>query len=82
MEEERLVTQITPKSEDFSRWYLDLIRRTETGRLCSNEGDDGHQALWLCHLGKHSKAAGRKDKSYRPCERLFPFYSRKFCVKR
>lgn len=27
--EERLVTQITPKSEDFSRWYVDVIRRAE-----------------------------------------------------
>ncbi|MCD6193429.1 MAG: proline--tRNA ligase [Candidatus Aminicenantes bacterium] len=27
--EERLVKQITPKSEDFSRWYIELIRRAE-----------------------------------------------------
>jgi prolyl-tRNA synthetase len=27
--EERLVKQITAKSEDFSRWYLEIIRRTE-----------------------------------------------------
>ena len=23
------VTEITPRSEDFSRWYLDLVRRAE-----------------------------------------------------
>ncbi|OGD20406.1 MAG: proline--tRNA ligase [Candidatus Aminicenantes bacterium RBG_16_63_16] len=27
--EERLVTQIIPKSEDFSRWYAEIIRKTE-----------------------------------------------------
>jgi prolyl-tRNA synthetase len=27
--EERLVTQITAKSEDFSRWYAEIIRKTE-----------------------------------------------------
>ncbi len=27
--EDRLVTQITPKSEDFSRWYAEIVRKTE-----------------------------------------------------
>jgi len=27
--EERFVTQITPKSDDFSKWYVEIIRRTE-----------------------------------------------------
>jgi prolyl-tRNA synthetase len=27
--EDRLVKQITPKSEDFSRWYAEIIRKTE-----------------------------------------------------
>ncbi len=27
--EEALVTEITPQSEDFSRWYLDVVRRAE-----------------------------------------------------
>ena len=27
--EDDLVTEITPKSEDFSRWYLDIVRRAE-----------------------------------------------------
>jgi prolyl-tRNA synthetase len=26
---ETFVTEITPRSEDFSRWYLDVVRRTE-----------------------------------------------------
>ena len=28
-ENERQVKQITPKSEDFSKWYLELIRKAE-----------------------------------------------------
>ncbi len=27
--EERLVTKITPKAEDFSRWYLDVVQKAE-----------------------------------------------------
>ena len=26
---ESFVTEITPRSEDFSRWYLDVVRRAE-----------------------------------------------------
>jgi prolyl-tRNA synthetase len=36
--EERLVTQITPKSEDFSRWYVDLIRRAELADYAPMKG--------------------------------------------
>jgi prolyl-tRNA synthetase len=28
-EKDKLVTEITPQSEDFSRWYLDVVRRAE-----------------------------------------------------
>src|SRR5207244_11503344 len=28
-ETESFVTEITPRSEDFSRWYLDVVRRAE-----------------------------------------------------
>lgn len=38
MKEERFVTQITPKSEDFSRWYLDLIRRAELADYAPMKG--------------------------------------------
>jgi len=36
--EERLVTKITPKSEDFSRWYVDLIRRAELADYAPMKG--------------------------------------------
>ena len=29
MSESKFVTEITPRSEDFSRWYLDVVRRAE-----------------------------------------------------
>ena len=29
MAEQKFVTEITPRSEDFSRWYLDVVRRAE-----------------------------------------------------
>ena len=29
MKDEKFVTEITPRSEDFSRWYLDVVRRAE-----------------------------------------------------
>ncbi len=38
MSEERFVTQITPKSEDFSRWYVDLIRRAELADYAPMKG--------------------------------------------
>lgn len=35
---ERFVTQITPKSEDFSRWYVDVIRRAELADYAPMKG--------------------------------------------
>jgi prolyl-tRNA synthetase len=36
--DERFVKQITPKSEDFSRWYLEIIRRTEMADYAPMKG--------------------------------------------
>jgi prolyl-tRNA synthetase len=36
--EERFVKQITPKSEDFSRWYVEIIRRTEMADYAPMKG--------------------------------------------
>jgi len=36
--EERFVTRITPKSEDFSRWYVDLIRQAELADYAPMKG--------------------------------------------
>lgn len=38
MNEERFVTRITPKSEDFSRWYVDLIRQAELADYAPMKG--------------------------------------------
>jgi len=36
--EERFVKQITPKSEDFSRWYVEIIRRAELADYAPMKG--------------------------------------------
>jgi prolyl-tRNA synthetase len=36
--EERFVTAITPKSEDFSRWYIEIIRRAELADYAPMKG--------------------------------------------
>lgn len=36
--EERFVTEITPKSEDFSRWYTEIIRRAELADYAPMKG--------------------------------------------
>ncbi|MCX7973622.1 MAG: proline--tRNA ligase [Candidatus Aminicenantes bacterium] len=63
--EERLVTQITPKSEDFSRWYVDVIRRAELADYAPMKGmmvirPYGY-AIWeniQAHLDRRIKATG------------------------
>jgi len=37
-QEERLVKKITPKSEDFSRWYVEIIRKTEMADYAPMKG--------------------------------------------
>ncbi|MBM3297211.1 MAG: proline--tRNA ligase, partial [Candidatus Aminicenantes bacterium] len=37
-EEERLVKQVSPKSEDFSKWYLEIIRKTEMADYAPMKG--------------------------------------------
>ncbi len=37
-DDERLVTQITPKSEDFSRWYVEIVRRAELADYAPMKG--------------------------------------------
>jgi prolyl-tRNA synthetase len=36
--EERFVTEITPKSEDFSRWYIEIIRKAELADYAPMKG--------------------------------------------
>jgi len=36
--DERLVTQITPKSEDFSRWYVEVIKKAELADYAPMKG--------------------------------------------
>lgn len=36
--DERLVTQVTPKSEDFSRWYVEIIKKAELADYAPMKG--------------------------------------------
>jgi prolyl-tRNA synthetase len=36
--DERLVKQLTPKSEDFSRWYVEVIRKAELADYAPMKG--------------------------------------------
>ena len=55
-ENDRLVKQITPKSEDFSRWYVEVVQKAELADYTPDEGHDGHPPLRLRHLGEHPAA--------------------------
>ena len=46
-----LVTEITPQSEDFSRWYLDVVRRAELADYTPGQGVHGDPSVRLRHLG-------------------------------
>src|SRR4029077_7751772 len=53
-----LVTEITPQSEDFSRWYLDVVRRAELPGYTPVKGCSALRpfgsALWeLIRQGRH-----------------------------
>ena len=36
--DERLVKQLTPKSEDFSKWYIEVIRKAELADYAPMKG--------------------------------------------
>ncbi|HEX9636667.1 MAG TPA: proline--tRNA ligase [Acidobacteriota bacterium] len=68
MAQERLVTEITPKSEDFSRWYLDLVRRAELADYSPVKGcmvlPPYGYALWELvqqHLDRRIRETGARN---------------------
>jgi prolyl-tRNA synthetase len=68
MSAERLVTEITPRSEDFSRWYLDLVRRAQLADYSPVKGcmvlPPYGYALWELvqqHLDRRIKETGARN---------------------
>ena len=48
---DQFITEITPKSEDFSRWYTDLVRRAELADYSPVKGCMVIRPVRLRHLG-------------------------------
>ena len=48
---ESFVTEITPRSQDFSQWYLDVVRRAELADYTKVKGCMAHSPVRLRHLG-------------------------------
>ena len=69
---ESQVTEITPQSEDFSRWYLDVVRRAELSDYHRGQGLHGHPAVRLCDLGAHPAGARSAIQGDRARQRVLP----------
>ncbi len=67
-----LVTEITPQSQDFSRWYLDVVRRAELSDYTDGQGLHGHPAVRLRDLGADSAGARPALQGDRSRQRLLP----------
>ena len=70
--DDAFVTEITPQSEDFSRWYLDVVRRAELADYSPVKGcmvirPYGY-AIWELHPAR----ARRALQGDRPRERVLP----------
>jgi prolyl-tRNA synthetase len=66
--EKQFVTEITPQSEDFSRWYIDVIRKAELMdyspvRGCIVFRPDGYELWELCQqeLDRRFKETGHRN---------------------
>ena len=55
--QESYVTEITPQSEDFSRWYLDVVRRAELADYSPVKGCMVIRPYGYAHLGADSAGA-------------------------
>ncbi len=58
-EKKEFVEHITSQSEDFSRWYTDVIMKADMVDYSEVKGCMVIKPLWLRHLGAHSERDGR-----------------------
>ncbi len=56
---------LTPRAEDFPRWYQDLIAKAQLADNGPVRGHDGHPTGRLRHLGAHAGRDGRPDQGRR-----------------
>ena len=45
---------ITPRGENYSQWYLDIIERAELAENSSVRGCMV-KAIWICYMGKNTE---------------------------
>jgi hypothetical protein len=58
------VTEITPRSQDFSQWYLDVVRRAEMADYSPVKGASSG------HLMPSGSSSGRAHQGHRARERI------------
>ena len=69
---ESLVTEITPRSQDFGTWYIDVVRRAELADYSPVKGLHGHPAVRLRDLGADPARPRRALQGDRARERVLP----------
>jgi prolyl-tRNA synthetase len=69
---EQFITEITPRSEDFSRWYTDVIRRTELADYSPVKGCMVIRPYGYAIWELMQQALGPAIQGDRPRERLLP----------
>ena len=62
---------VTPKSEDFARWYLDVIRECELA-VTASARHDGDPPVRVCAVGGHSELDGQTVRGDGRGERVLP----------
>ena len=65
---------LTPRADDFPRWYQDVVARARTGGQRPGPGDDGHPAVGLRHLGAAAGCARRADQGGGAENAYFPLF--------
>ena len=55
--QKKLVEEITPMEEDFSRWYTDVVKKAELMDYSSMKGCMVIEPSWVCDLGKICRAS-------------------------
>ena len=71
MEQDRVSKEITPKSKDYSQWYLDVVLKADMADY-GPVGLHDHQALRLRRVGEHAARHGPAHQGDRPRQRLLP----------
>ncbi len=67
-----MADKLTPRSEDYSKWYTEIVQRAEMAGLFAGARFDGDSTVWLYIVGEHAGWTRSALQGHRPPERLFP----------